>query len=125
VKSRERNLQYGRVIFHSKALTIQQAKPNVSERGRQRVLKEGRKNVHAGFVGDLIDIRPLSGAPVDPDSYLAENLVGISLQFITYDPYRYSGFVDVDTRELISNESNYRVIFLPDKRVAVQRLPYI
>jgi hypothetical protein len=42
----------GRVIAHTDHLTLANVQFRVSEAGRQRVLREGRKNVHAGCVGE-------------------------------------------------------------------------
>lgn len=42
-----------RVIGHATQLLVRDAKFNVSEAGRQRVLRERKKNVHAFVVGDL------------------------------------------------------------------------
>ena len=50
----------------------------VSEAGRQRVLKEQRKNVHAGIVGDLWH------PPRTPTGDTEE---------VTYNPYKYDSFV--------------------------------
>lgn len=52
VKSLTGDGTYGRVIAHRRTLTLTDATPKVSEKGRQRVLREGRKNVHAGVVGN-------------------------------------------------------------------------
>lgn len=72
----------GRVIAHSKTVWLKHCKLKVSQAGRQRVLKERRKNVHAGVVGDLVS---LTGAM---------NLGGIGGGYITYNPYKYESFVD-------------------------------
>ena len=74
----------GRVVAHSDKVLLSDGVFKVSEAGRQRVLKEQRKNVHAGVVGywdetgtDLITIDRVTtiGRPV------------------TYNPYKYSTFV--------------------------------
>lgn len=41
----------GRVIRHTTSFTVTDCKFKVSEAGRQRVLRDKRKNVHAGIVG--------------------------------------------------------------------------
>ncbi len=41
----------GRVVAHADDVMVYLAKCKVSEAGRQRVLNEQRKNVHAGVVG--------------------------------------------------------------------------
>ena len=42
----------GRVIAHRHEVCLENVTFKVSEAGRQRVLREGRKNVHAGCVGN-------------------------------------------------------------------------
>lgn len=44
----------GKVIGHTQTLQLHACEFKVSEAGRQRVLKEQRKNVHAGVVGYVI-----------------------------------------------------------------------
>ncbi len=74
----------GRVIAHRDDVLLFDATFKVSEAGRQRVLRERKKNVHAGVVGmwdetgtDLITIDRVTtiGTP------------------ITYNPYKYNTFV--------------------------------
>lgn len=74
----------GRVVAHRNDVLLFDGTFKVSEAGRQRVLKEQRKNVHAGVVGewdetgtDLITIERIvyNGTP------------------ITYNPYKYDTFV--------------------------------
>ncbi|QDP44667.1 hypothetical protein SEA_NOTHINGSPECIAL_83 [Mycobacterium phage NothingSpecial] len=71
----------GRVIHRSGDVLLQNAKGVVRKSGRERVLREGRKNVHAGMVGELISLLPqdFEGSP------------------ITYNPYKYDRFVHADT----------------------------
>ena len=45
----------GKVIAHRDYVFLYDAQPKVSEAGRQRVLKEQCKNVHAGVVGEWFD----------------------------------------------------------------------
>jgi hypothetical protein len=67
----------GRVIGHSDYVELENCTFKVSEAGRQRVLREKRKNVHAYVVGDLvgIDEQPICG------------------EAATYNPYKFSTFV--------------------------------
>lgn len=44
----------GKVILHAPEVRLDNARFHVQEGGRNRVLKEGQKNVHAGVVGDLV-----------------------------------------------------------------------
>jgi hypothetical protein len=76
----------GRVVAHADIVQLANARPKVSEAGRQRVLREQRKNVHAGVVGEW-----LTGLP--EDAWLSDPV------FPTYNPYKYSTFVDRETGE--------------------------
>ena len=70
----------GRVIYHAQNVTLSDCTFKVSEAGRQRVLREKRKNVHAGVVGQLGRINiPLSYMP--------------QMTAVTYNPYKYETFV--------------------------------
>jgi len=57
------------VVEHTKDIVIRNAKFVVSEAGRQRVLKEKRKNVHAKIVGERFPFSPLIFAYRDKVSY--------------------------------------------------------
>lgn len=46
--------QRGRVVMHTQAVTLTQCELKVSQAGRERVLRERRKNVHAGVMGHLL-----------------------------------------------------------------------
>ena len=79
----------GRVTNHVKALTLADAKFVVRPAGRAKVLREGKKNVHAFAVGH-ISLRNgiatcLSGRPV------------------TYNPYKSDTFVFSDTGEPVTD----------------------
>ena len=66
----------GRVIKHAHFVALENVTFKVSEAGRQRVLKEQRKNVHAGVVGTLVDSLDVVGS-----------------ERVTYNPYKGSTFV--------------------------------
>lgn len=75
----------GRVIAHAYAFQVDNATFRVSEAGRQRVLREQRKNVHAGVVGDLWEYTSAAQPaeiPIYPDGAA-----------VTYNPYKYASFV--------------------------------
>ncbi|AEV52134.1 hypothetical protein [Rhodococcus phage RGL3] len=72
----------GRVITRSPWVTLRDVTPRVSEAGRQRVLREQRKNVHAGLVGELVRTTRRSDEPEG--------------RGITYNPYKFSSFVHRD-----------------------------
>lgn len=77
---------YGRVIVRMPEILLENAEGKVSEAGRQRVLREKRKNVHAGIVGSW------------PAGLLRHNLAQHVEDIgdrITYNPYKYARFVHV------------------------------
>lgn len=74
----------GRVITRTCHVQLEDVTPKVSEKGRQRVIKEKRKNVHAGLVGTLSS----SVKSPEPDSAEA----------ITYNPYKHPTFVIKDSQ---------------------------
>jgi hypothetical protein len=80
-----KSLKTGRVIAHAKTVQLRDCTYKVSKRGRERVLAERRKNVHAGVVGTLIALDQLAGYSVAFDFDTSE--------IVTYNPYRYETFV--------------------------------
>lgn len=76
----------GRVIKHASSVTLTDATFKVSEAGRQRVLREKQKNVHAGVQGTLRSVdTPITWSSVQPRT-------------ATYNPYLYDAFVDANTK---------------------------
>ena len=75
-----RDCKTRKVIGHADRVVLESVKPKVSQAGRQRVLKEKRKNVHAGLEGYLLD----------PDNMWDNPRLA---KPITYNPYKYEGFV--------------------------------
>ncbi|MBA4172816.1 MAG: hypothetical protein C0511_09230 [Hyphomicrobium sp.] len=69
----------GRVIMHRDFVALTDVTFRVREAGRQRVIREGRKNVHAFVIGTL--------------GYDAEGWAAPAA--IRYNPYRRGDFVDV------------------------------
>ena len=91
----------GLVIAHVKRISLEDVEFKVSEAGRQRVLREQRKNVHAGAKGTWV-----VGAN-GPHSLTA----------VTYNPYRYSTFVVKDTEKPVHRAS---YAFLYDRAIFAQ-----
>ena len=85
---------YGKVIKHEKCVPLFDAQFKVSEKGRQRVLREQKKNVHAYVVGTwlghLNDEITISGTPI---------------KLATYNPYKYSSFVDAHSKKPLAKAS--------------------
>lgn len=88
--------QRGRVVAHAQAVELEDVEFRVSEAGRQRVLKEKCKNVHAGVVGQLRGIdKVLWLRPAR--NYRKPLLPTEAVQPVTYNPYKYATFVDRST----------------------------
>jgi len=77
-----KSLKTGRVIAHANFIELKDCKFKVSKRGRERVLLERRKNVHAGVVGTIVAIDNVCSV-----------LQNKTFQLITYNPYKYETFV--------------------------------
>ena len=71
----------GRVVAHRHTVLVNDATFKVSEAGRQRVIREQRKNVHAGVSGTWLD------------DYFTFTSVSINGGAVMYNPYKYSTFV--------------------------------
>ena len=101
--------QKGVVVGHANFIQLENCEFKVSEAGRQRVIRERRKNVHAGVIGDIVfgsnwDV-------VTGQAYPHIELEAPSKAFLTqpipilYNPYVYrkfqiSGGVEVNRAEL-------------------------
>jgi hypothetical protein len=81
----------GRVIAHRDIVPLTDAKFKVSPAGRARVLREQRKNVHAGVVGRW--------------SMGWVHLRDQEVVRVTYNPYVYSSFVNAETKEPVHHAS--------------------
>ena len=77
-----RQCSTGRVILHTDKVHIRDPQFVVRKSGRDRVLREGKKNVHAFVRGEITHFDDF-----DPD-YLDYSLV-------SYNPYKFDTFVDV------------------------------
>lgn len=86
VKSLE-GINKGRVVKHASSVILTNVTFKVSEAGRQRVLRNKQKGVHAGAQGTLCstDI-PFAWVTSKPRS-------------ATYNPYRDKTFIDVETKQ--------------------------
>ena len=86
-----RSCETGRVIHHTDEIHIVNPEFVVRQSGRNRVLSEGRKNVHAFVRGDcpFYRLNPRNG----------------TLDTLTYNPYKYVSFVDKQTEEPVYKAS--------------------
>ena len=73
--------QDGLVKAHADEIEMWDCSFRVNQKGREKVLNEKRKNVHAGILGRISDV----GTTV---------MVGTE---VTYNPYKYNSFVDKNT----------------------------
>jgi hypothetical protein len=91
--------QKGLVVAHSDTVLLQDAVGKVSQAGRNRVLRESRKNVHAGIVGELVH--------TGKEGYFPG-------QEVTYNPYKYESFVHKDTEEVYTGS---QFAYMDNRRV--------
>lgn len=83
----------GKVIAHESSVLLRSPIFTVSQAGRRRVLREKRKNVHAGIVGEWIR----NGEEWDAGR-------GMAYASVRYNPYENSSFVRKDGTEIRSAE---------------------
>lgn len=97
--------QKGRVILHAKSVDLSNAFFKVSENGRQRVIRQKAKEVHAGVVGWLdsahvmeerYDSQAADTFDTECTGWGTWNASGTTWQAVTYNPYKYSSFVYTD-----------------------------
>lgn len=75
----------GRVIARSSHVVLDNPVGKVRQGGRRKVIATGKKNVHAGIIGQLVS---LDAAP---------DLAGQG-RGVTYNPFKYDSFVYVDDK---------------------------
>ena len=93
----------GRVIAHKNLVHLTDVKFHVRTGGNQRVRDEGRKNVHAFMIGNLVD----NSSEFDNHS----DAIG---REVTYNPYKYETFVTVCDKEPVMEA--HSVIACVDQR---------
>ena len=84
----------GKVLGHNELVIIGNPEFAVQPAGRERVLREKRKNVHAFVRGELLP----SPVCVSHPLFLPAGWVEV-----TYNPYKYSTFVEKTTKKPIHN----------------------
>jgi hypothetical protein len=85
----------GKVIAHVCGAMLKDVTYVVQPAGRARVLREGKKNVHAFARGELVEKLPV----YDAGSYVAN--------FAKYNPYKAATFVDKDDEPLYNSDIAY------------------
>ena len=99
----------GRVIDHVHECAVKGARFVVSQAGRERVLREQKKNVHAYVRGGLVED---SGDYIKTMAKLANDAE--TLRHVRYDPYRFSSFVDGVTLQPVHEAEVCLLLRLPN-----------
>jgi hypothetical protein len=103
-----------KVIGHYSQLFLQQCTFHVSERGRQRVLRERRKNVHAVVRGSMLSWQAHERVEQD----MLTGGLGVPWdcpgETVTYNPYRGPDFTTADG---IAVKSAQFVLFRKDGKL--------
>ena len=86
----------GRVVAHVNDAIVYNPTFKVSEAGRQRVLKERKKNVHAGVVGQWFE--------GEFNAKRCAELMEYTGRAVTYNPYRFDSFVYKNTETPINDQ---------------------
>lgn len=113
VRSREAETR-GRVVQHLNQCAIENPKFVVQQSGRNRVLREQRKYVHAYVRGVLSDS---SDEFVKSFDFLYNGAP--TLRTLTYNPYENSEFIDVDTEEPV-HSARLCVLTIGDKKPLIR-----
>mgnify|MGYP005867632877 CR=1 FL=1 len=103
VKAME-GLQKGRVIYHASSIQLSDVNFKVYEKGREKVLKEKMKNVHAFVEGNLESIHLHSGFTTDYPFVKSLEKID-TVQKISYNPYSHGFFYNVSDDTPIENAS--------------------
>lgn len=94
-------------VKHAQSMILNNVRFAVQPAGRERVRREGRKNVHAFIRGDLSWV---AGVDEDIMDYNANNMLRQNYPLITYNPYKHDSFVMADTHEPIHGATQVVVI---------------
>jgi hypothetical protein len=103
----------GKVQRHTHCAQLFRVEFRVRPAGHARVLREGRKNVHAFAVAEQASYPSSEGqtfAPLVPDDWIE----------ISYNPFKGAAFFRKDTGEAVTYAA--RVVLTDDKRVFAQEV---
>lgn len=96
--------QGDKVVAHGVDFSLCDCKTIVNQKGREKVIKEQQKNVHAFIEGYLYNTE-----------ITYKDLDFSKLNFLTYNPYKNSQFVDFHSEEKVYHPSV--IVFSSDKKV--------
>lgn len=90
-----------KLITHADHIKLNDVEFRVRPGGRDRVLEDKRKNVHAFVIGTLLEYckYPCESLPNETNNNI-----------VTYDPYKYSSYVMKDTKEPIYRVGSVEMI---------------
>lgn len=101
----------GGKVSHAQSIRLADVKFAVQPAGREKVLREKRKNVHAFVRGEVVSADSMSR----PE--LLNMLSSEGWVTVTYNPYKYDSFVVADTEDSVSAA---REVIIYDKRIYAQ-----
>lgn len=96
-----KDVKSGLVVAHTDNIVLYDVTFKVSESGRQRVLREQKKNVHAGVRGKVW-------------SNVRGSVLTDLMTEATYNPYKYKTFVTKETETPVEEAS---MVILDNKRI--------
>lgn len=117
-----RSAKTGLVLAHADEIILIDAMFKVNEKGRQKVIEEQCKNVHAfcqGFVVEWVGDEYHNRHLYNRSHKINAEWTGIDTP-VSYDPYRYGHFFNVKTLDSV-NEVRY-AYFTEDKTVLIKEL---
>lgn len=91
--------QNGLVVAHVESFSLSRVFCKVSETGRQKVIREQKKNVHAFLCGYLLEVNCIGS-----DNGLFEMLV--HNHKLTYNPYKGGHFVKLEQGQFVGTVPN-------------------
>lgn len=99
-----KDAQSNMVVGYADVVCMCNCEFKVSEKGRQRVLREKQKNVHAYVVGEIHSVQ---GFESRNDGEIVLKEVGNEclhkwMERFTYNPYKYETFVDSNGKAVYS-----------------------
>lgn len=114
----------GRVVAHAAGVALMDARTVVSQAGRERVIREGKKNVHAFIEGQVTAVQGLELRYSYPlDVYETSNveaftdLSGGEWREVKYNPYKTDHFYLADTEDSTEGLSLHSVVLTDTRKV--------
>ncbi|XAI96026.1 hypothetical protein [Microcystis phage Mwe-JY26] len=98
-----------RTVAHAQSVLLTGARFHVSETGRQRVIRTGKKTVHAWVEGKLsaYNGKPRNG--FENHIFMPEDVPPIFGKLVSYNPHRWASFFYRETDEPIDKASQVRL----------------